>query len=66
MHHAAAVIAVERLDDDRIADPARHLGGFVDVAHRWPRGTGMPISCSSRLVSSLLPAMSTEMFDVPR
>jgi hypothetical protein len=28
------------------------------------RGTGIPISCSRRLVSSLLPATSTEMSGV--
>ena len=27
-HHAAAVVAVERLEDHRVTDAPRHLGGF--------------------------------------
>ena len=62
---AAAVVAIQRFDHDRIADSPAGAHGVVDVAHeRGLRGTGMPTSCRSRLVSSLLPAISTEMFDV--
>ena len=60
-HHATAMIAVERLQHHRV--PNRRATSAASSAERTTsaRGTGIPISCSRRLVSSLLPATSTEM-----
>ena len=64
---AAAVVGVERLDDDGIAEA---LGGASPRASavrttRW-RGTGRPSSPRMRLVSSLSEAISTAMWRVSR
>ena len=59
---AAAVARVERLEDDRKPDLERDLHGLIGVAHRRRRrGTGRPMSCSTRFVSSLSCAISTAM-----
>ena len=57
---AAAVVAVERLDDDRVADPlGRRATAWSAVRTDSCLGTGRPAAPSSRVVRSLSEAMST-------
>ena len=61
---AAAVVAVERLDDAREADPLRGRDRRVLASSTTSaRGTGRPAESSSRLVRLLSDAMSTAMAD---
>ena len=61
---AAAVVAVERLDDDREAEPARRDDRFRRVVTTSARGTGSPAESSSSLVRLLSEATSTPIADV--
>ena len=57
---AAAVVAVERLDHDRVADPARPTAtAWSAVRTDSCLGTGSPAAPSSRVVRSLSEATST-------
>ena len=58
--HAATVVAVERLDDDREADPAGRLDGAAQPCAPTPAwARAAPPSASSFVVRSLSLAMST-------
>jgi hypothetical protein len=61
---AAAVVAVERLDHAREAEPLRRGTAPSSVSTTSARGTGSPAESSSRLVRLLSDATSTPIADV--
>ena len=54
-HHAAAVVAVQRLDDHRVADPPGHPQGAAQRAHRVALGHRQP-GGAQQLVGEVLVA----------